>query len=99
MNEEQVGIPRHVTPVVYANDINLQMSLNDFCLSFNLALPANRLPGTELKRADVPIETQAVVYLSPVQAKALRDLLDQHIEAYEARSKMTLPVVYGGAKK
>lgn len=83
-------------PAFYSNHISVQVSMSDFCLSFALLLPkAVAGEGKKEKGGEkaTPARMQSVVYLSPVQAKALRDLLDHQVTAYEEKNGK-LPATY-----
>ena len=83
MNKDQENPVRTAVPVLYANDIQSHVSPSDFCLIFNLLLPGQAAKDKPLEKKDLPLSTQTLIYLSPVQAKALRDLLTYQIERYE----------------
>lgn len=60
----------------YANSVQIRMSLWDFCLSFGVMNQAT--PDT------VTIQAFQGVYLSPQQAKALANMLNQNVAQYES---------------
>lgn len=60
----------------YANSVQVRVSLWDFFLMFGTA--AQTAPDA------VTINVQQGVYLSPQQAKALANLLNQNLQHYEA---------------
>ena len=59
----------------YSNSVQIRMSVWDFFLAFGKAVPGDG-PGIDL------INFQGI-YLSPQQAKALRNVLDHNLAQYE----------------
>jgi len=76
-------------PVFYANHVLANVSTNDWTLVFHQVLPP-RNPGDKERL----VRPQCVVYLSPIQAKALRDLLDHQIKDYEETHQVELPSTF-----
>ena len=60
----------------YSNSVQVRMSVWDFFLAFGKALPGDG-PGIDL------LNFQGI-YLSPQQAKALSNLLQQNLSQYES---------------
>jgi hypothetical protein len=60
---------------IYANSVQVRVSVWDFQLAFGLA--SSETPD------QVTIHTHAAIYLSPQQAKALWNVLGQNIAQYE----------------
>jgi flagellar protein FlaG len=60
----------------YANSVQVRVNLWDFMLLFGRVDP--RSPE------DVLIHNFQAIYVSPQQAKALRDVLDQNVKQYES---------------
>ena len=60
----------------YANSVQVRVNLWDFLLLFGRVEPRSA--------EDVTIHNFQAVYVSPQQAKALRDVLDQNVKQYES---------------
>jgi hypothetical protein len=60
----------------YANSVQVRVSLWDFCLTFGRA--------TQTQPDSLSIENFAGIFVSPQQAKALLNLLQQNMNQYEA---------------
>ena len=60
----------------YANSVQVRVNLWDFLLLFGRV--------NQTSPEDVMIHNFQAVYVSPQQAKALRDVLDQNVKQYES---------------
>ena len=59
----------------YANSVQVRVSVWDFMLAFGLAAPESQ--------DHVAIQNHQGIYLSPQQARALWNILGQHLAQYE----------------